>query len=48
MYLARTLVKEEAGRLLPKRIQSLEGFLQHSGVVAVMESRIVPLLRMAW
>ena len=44
MYLARTLVKDEAGRLLPKRIQSLEGFLQHNGVVAVMESRIVPLL----
>jgi uncharacterized membrane protein YdjX (TVP38/TMEM64 family) len=44
MLLARTLVKEQAGRMLPKRIQSLEGFLQHNGVVAVMESRIVPLL----
>lgn len=44
MLLARTLVKGHAGHLLPKRIQSLEGFLQHNGVVAVMESRIVPLL----
>jgi uncharacterized membrane protein YdjX (TVP38/TMEM64 family) len=44
MLLARTLVKGHAGRLLPKRIQSLEGFLQHNGVVAVMESRIVPFL----
>jgi uncharacterized membrane protein YdjX (TVP38/TMEM64 family) len=44
MLLARTLVKDQAGHLLPKRIQSLEGFLQHNGVVAVMESRIVPLL----
>jgi uncharacterized membrane protein YdjX (TVP38/TMEM64 family) len=44
MRVARTLVKDEAGRLLPKRVQALEGFLQQNGVVAVMESRIVPLL----
>ena len=43
MLLARTLVKEHAGNLLPKRIQSLEGFLQHNGLVAVMESRIAPV-----
>ncbi len=44
MRVARSLVKDEAGRMLPKRIQALEGFLQQNGVVAVMESRIVPLL----
>jgi uncharacterized membrane protein YdjX (TVP38/TMEM64 family) len=44
MLVARRLVREHAGRLLPKRVRGLERFLQRNGVVAVMESRIVPLL----
>jgi uncharacterized membrane protein YdjX (TVP38/TMEM64 family) len=44
MAVARRLAKDHAGRLLPKRVRSLEEFLQRSGTVAVMESRIVPFL----
>jgi uncharacterized membrane protein YdjX (TVP38/TMEM64 family) len=44
MFVARRLVREHAGRLLPQRVRGLERFLQRNGVVAVMESRIVPLL----
>jgi uncharacterized membrane protein YdjX (TVP38/TMEM64 family) len=44
MLVARRLVGEHAGRLLPQRVRGIERFLQRNGVVAVMESRIVPLL----
>jgi uncharacterized membrane protein YdjX (TVP38/TMEM64 family) len=44
MALARRLVKDQAGRLMPGRLRGLEGFLERNGLVAVMESRIVPLL----
>jgi uncharacterized membrane protein YdjX (TVP38/TMEM64 family) len=44
MATARRLAREHAGRLLPRRALGLEEFLQHSGTVAVMESRIVPFL----
>src|SRR5918992_303296 len=44
MAIARRLAGEHAGRLLPKRMRGLEAFLERHGAVAVMESRIVPLL----
>jgi uncharacterized membrane protein YdjX (TVP38/TMEM64 family) len=44
MAVTRYLAGEHAGRLLPKRANRLEAFLQRHGTVAVMESRIVPLL----
>jgi uncharacterized membrane protein YdjX (TVP38/TMEM64 family) len=44
MAVARRLASDHAGRLLPRRVQGLEDFLQRSGTVAVMESRIVPFL----
>jgi uncharacterized membrane protein YdjX (TVP38/TMEM64 family) len=44
MSVARHLARDQAGRLLPKRTRGLEEFLERNGTVAVMESRIVPLL----
>lgn len=44
MAVARYLAGEHAGRLIPERARRFERFLQRSGTVAVMESRIVPLL----
>ena len=44
MAVSRYLAGDAAGRLLPKRVQGLERFLERNGWVAVMESRIVPLL----
>jgi uncharacterized membrane protein YdjX (TVP38/TMEM64 family) len=44
MAVARRLAKDHAGQLLPQRVQGLEAFLQRSGTIAVMESRIVPFL----
>jgi uncharacterized membrane protein YdjX (TVP38/TMEM64 family) len=44
MAIARYLAGEQAGRLLPRRVRALEGFLQRRGAVAVMETRIVPAL----
>jgi uncharacterized membrane protein YdjX (TVP38/TMEM64 family) len=44
MAVARYLVGDHAGRFLPKRTRGLERFLTRHGAVAVMESRIVPLL----
>jgi uncharacterized membrane protein YdjX (TVP38/TMEM64 family) len=44
MAVARRLAKDHAGQLLPKRVRGLEAFLQRSGTIAVMESRIVPFL----
>ena len=44
MAVARSLAGEHAGRLLPRRVRALEGFLRRRGAVAVMETRIVPAL----
>jgi uncharacterized membrane protein YdjX (TVP38/TMEM64 family) len=44
MAVARYLAGDQTGRLLPRRVRALEGFLQRRGAVAVMETRIVPAL----
>ena len=44
MAVARYLAGDQVGRMLPERARRLEDFLQRHGTVAVMESRIVPLL----
>lgn len=44
MAVSRRLVGEHRGRLLPQRTKGIENFLTENGAVAVMESRIVPLL----
>jgi uncharacterized membrane protein YdjX (TVP38/TMEM64 family) len=44
MAVARRLAGEHRGRLLPQRTKAIENFLTENGAVAVMESRIVPLL----
>ena len=44
MAVARKLAGEHRGRLLPERTKQIENFLTDHGAVAVMESRIVPLL----
>jgi uncharacterized membrane protein YdjX (TVP38/TMEM64 family) len=44
MAITRYLSGEHAGRLLPKRVRGLEAFLERHGAIAVMESRIVPVL----
>ncbi len=44
MAVARKLAGEHKGRLLPKRTKRIEDFLTEHGAVAVMQSRIVPLL----
>jgi uncharacterized membrane protein YdjX (TVP38/TMEM64 family) len=44
MAIARKLAGEHRGRLLPQRTKRVEKFLTDNGAVAVMESRIVPLL----
>ena len=44
MAVARKLAGEHRGRLLPERTRRVEKFLTDNGAVAVMESRIVPLL----
>jgi len=44
MAIARKLAGEHRGRLLPQRTKSVETFLTENGAVAVMESRVVPLL----
>jgi len=44
MTVARHLAGEHAGALVPRRARQVEAFLQRNGAVAVMESRIVPLL----
>ena len=44
MAIARRLAGEHRGRLLPERTKRVEDFLTENGTVAVMESRIVPLL----
>jgi uncharacterized membrane protein YdjX (TVP38/TMEM64 family) len=44
MFVARKLAAGHHGNLLPKRTKAIEEFLTTHGAVAVMESRIVPLL----
>jgi uncharacterized membrane protein YdjX (TVP38/TMEM64 family) len=44
MFVARRLAAGHHGRLLPQRVRPVEEFLTRHGAVAVMESRIVPLL----
>jgi uncharacterized membrane protein YdjX (TVP38/TMEM64 family) len=44
MFVSRRLAGEHAGALLPERTRAIERFIERNGVVAVMESRIVPLL----
>jgi uncharacterized membrane protein YdjX (TVP38/TMEM64 family) len=44
MAVAQKLAGEHRGRLLPQRTRRVENFLTENGAVAVMESRIVPLL----
>jgi uncharacterized membrane protein YdjX (TVP38/TMEM64 family) len=44
MSIARFLAGEHVGTLLPRRTRVIEEFLTRHGAVAVMESRIVPLL----
>jgi uncharacterized membrane protein YdjX (TVP38/TMEM64 family) len=44
MLVARKLASGHHGNLLPERTRAVEDFLTRYGAVAVMESRIVPLL----
>jgi uncharacterized membrane protein YdjX (TVP38/TMEM64 family) len=44
MLVARKLASGHHGKLLPERTRAVEDFLTRYGAVAVMESRIVPLL----
>jgi uncharacterized membrane protein YdjX (TVP38/TMEM64 family) len=44
MFVARRLAGGHHGHLLPERTRAIEDFLTRNGAVAVMESRIVPLL----
>jgi uncharacterized membrane protein YdjX (TVP38/TMEM64 family) len=44
MFVARRLAAGHHGRLLPERTRSVEDFLTRHGAVAVMQSRIVPVL----
>lgn len=44
MFVARRLAAGHHGSLLPERTRAIEDFLTRHGAIAVMESRIVPLL----
>ena len=44
MAVSRRLAGEHRGKLLPRRTRRIEYFLTENGTVAVMESRVVPLL----
>jgi uncharacterized membrane protein YdjX (TVP38/TMEM64 family) len=44
MFVSRRLAAGHHGSLLPDRVKPVEDFLTEHGTVAVMESRIVPLL----
>jgi uncharacterized membrane protein YdjX (TVP38/TMEM64 family) len=44
MAVSRRLAGEHRGKLLPRRTKEIENFLTENGAVAVMESRVVPLL----
>lgn len=42
MAVGRYLAGDQAGKVLPRRAQRIERFLEHRGWIAVMETRIVP------
>ena len=44
MWLARRLAAGHHGNLLPKRTKTIEDFLTRNGALAVMETRILPVL----
>jgi uncharacterized membrane protein YdjX (TVP38/TMEM64 family) len=44
MAVARRLAGQHRGRLLPQRTKKVEDFLTENGALAVMESRIVPVI----
>jgi uncharacterized membrane protein YdjX (TVP38/TMEM64 family) len=44
MWLARRLAAGHHGNLLPKRTKAIEDFLTRNGALAVMETRILPVL----
>ncbi len=44
MAVSRRLAGEHRGKLLPRRTKQIENFLTENGAVAVMESRIIPVL----
>jgi uncharacterized membrane protein YdjX (TVP38/TMEM64 family) len=44
MFISRRLAAGHQGSLLPQRTRRIEEFLTENGAVAVMESRIVPIL----
>jgi uncharacterized membrane protein YdjX (TVP38/TMEM64 family) len=44
MFVARRLAAGQHGSLLPERTRAVEDFLMRHGAVAVMQSRIVPLV----
>jgi uncharacterized membrane protein YdjX (TVP38/TMEM64 family) len=44
MWLARRLSAGQHGNLLPKRTKAIEDFLTRNGALAVMETRILPVL----
>jgi uncharacterized membrane protein YdjX (TVP38/TMEM64 family) len=44
MWLARWLAAGHHGNLLPKRTKAIEDFLTRNGALAVMETRILPVL----
>ena len=44
MAVARRLAGDHRGRLLPKRTKRVENFLTENGTLAVMESRVLPVL----
>jgi uncharacterized membrane protein YdjX (TVP38/TMEM64 family) len=44
MWLARRLAAGHHGNLLPKRTKEIEDFLTRNGALAVMETRILPVL----
>ena len=44
MWIARRLAAGHHGNLLPQRTKSIEDFITRNGALAIMESRIVPML----
>jgi len=42
MAVGRYLAGDQAGRLMPRRFQWVEGFLREKGWIAIMETRIIP------
>ena len=44
MWVARRLAAGHHGNLLPQRTKAIEDFITRNGALAIMESRIVPLL----